>query len=149
MPGLIEVDTDKLLERAYQLFESMVSALQAHIQETKEEQKEETVQLLMAQHISFSKAYKVLQDHMEESVITEKILPDWPAYYGQVYQQTRQTRQGIHALENRRTTDEALRTTIEEQMVLETAKLKKLEREAHQWVQQAIPNLGKVNIIFP
>ena len=39
MPGPIEVDTDKPLERMYQLFESMVSALQAHIQETKEEQK--------------------------------------------------------------------------------------------------------------
>ena len=39
MPGPVEVDTDKLLERAYQLFESMVSTLQAQIQETKEEQK--------------------------------------------------------------------------------------------------------------
>ena len=29
MPGPVEVDTDKPLERAYQLFESMVSALQA------------------------------------------------------------------------------------------------------------------------
>ena len=42
MPGPIEVDTDKPLERVYQLFESMVLKLQAHIQETKEEQKEET-----------------------------------------------------------------------------------------------------------
>ena len=33
--GPIEVDTDKPLERAYQLFESVVSALQAQIQETK------------------------------------------------------------------------------------------------------------------
>ena len=88
MLGPVEVDTNKLLERVYQLFESMVSALQAHIQETKEEQKEETTRLLMAQHTAFSEAYKVLQDHMEESVITEEILRDWPAYYGQVYQQT-------------------------------------------------------------
>ena len=43
IPGTIEVDTDKLLERAYQLFESMVSTIHAHLQETKEEQKEETV----------------------------------------------------------------------------------------------------------
>ena len=84
MPDPIEVDTDKLLERVYQLFESMVSTLQAHIQET-EEQKEETTKLLMAQHTAFSKAYKVLQDHMEESIITEEILRDWPAYYGKVY----------------------------------------------------------------
>ena len=41
MSGPIEVDIDKPLERAYQLFESMVLALQDHIQETKEEQKEE------------------------------------------------------------------------------------------------------------
>ena len=47
MPCPIEADTDKLLERAYQLFESMVLALQAHIQETKEEQKEEIARLLM------------------------------------------------------------------------------------------------------
>ena len=74
MPGLVEVDTDKLLERAYHLFKSMVSALQAHIEKTKEEQKEETVQLLRAQHTAFFEAYKVLQDHMEDSVIIEEIL---------------------------------------------------------------------------
>ena len=31
--------------------------------------------------------------------------------------------------------------------MLETGKLQKLKREAHQWVQQAIPNLEKVDII--
>ena len=86
---------------------------------------------------------------MEESIITEEVLRDQPNHYGQVYQQTRQTRQGIQALESRKTTELALRTTIEEQIVLETAKLQKLEREAHQWVQQALPNLEKVNIICP
>ena len=60
---------------------------------------------------------------MEESVITEEILRDWPAYYRQVYPQTWKTRQGIRALKNRKTTDEALKTTIEEQIVLETTKL--------------------------
>ena len=74
--GPIEIDTDKPLERVYQLFECMVSTLQAHIQETKEEQKEETARLLMAQHTAFSEPYKVLQDHMEESVVTEEILRD-------------------------------------------------------------------------
>ena len=103
----------------------------------------------MAQHTAFTEAYKVLQDHMEEFVITEEILRDWPAYYRKVYQQTRHTRQGIQALESQKTTEEALRTTIEEQIVLEIAKLQRLEREAHQWVQQAIPNLEKVNIICP
>ena len=85
MPGPIEVDIDKSLERAYQLFECMVLTLQAHIQETKEEQKEETARVLMAHHTAFSEAYKVLQDHMEESVVTEEILRDWPNYYRQVY----------------------------------------------------------------
>ena len=51
-------------------------------------------------------------------------------------------------MESRKTTEEALRTTIEEQIVLETTKLQRLEREAHQWVQQAIPNLEKFNIIY-
>ena len=82
MSGPIEIDIDRPLE-------SMVSTLQAHIQETKEEQKEETARLLMAQHTAFFEAYKVLQDHMEEYVVTEKVLRDWPTHYGQVYQQTR------------------------------------------------------------
>ena len=69
--GPIEVDTDKPLEISYQLFESMVLVLQEQIQDTKEEQKEETVCLLMEKHTAFSEAYKVLQDHMEESVSTE------------------------------------------------------------------------------
>ena len=92
MPGPIEVDIEKSPERAYQLFQSMVSALQAHIQETKEEQKEETARILLAQHTTFSEAYKLLQDHMEESVMTEEVLRDWPTHCGKVYQQTRQNR---------------------------------------------------------
>ena len=59
------------------------------MQNTIEEKKEETTQLLMQQHTAFSEAYKVLQDHIEESVITEGVLRDWLAYYGQVFQQTR------------------------------------------------------------
>ena len=64
------------MERAYQLFETMVSTIQAYLQETKEEQKEETTWLLLGQHNSFLEAYKVLQDHMEESVVTEEVLRD-------------------------------------------------------------------------
>ena len=51
-------------------------------------------------------------------------------------------------MESRKTTKEALRTTIEEQIVLETTKLQRLEREAHQWVHQAISNLEKVDIVY-
>ena len=87
IPGSMEADTDKSFEKAYQLFESVVSTLQVHMQNTKEE----TSRLLMQQYTTFSEAYKVLQDHMEEYVITEGVLRDWPTYYGQVFQQTRQT----------------------------------------------------------
>ena len=127
----------------------MVSTIQTHLQETKAEQKEETARLLLAQHTAFSEAYKVLQDHMEESIVTEEVLRDWPTHYGQVYQQTRQTRQGIQALEARKSTEAELRQTVEEQIVMETNKLQKLEREAHQWVQQALPNLEKVDNLCP
>ena len=89
IPGPTKVDTDKPLKKSYQLFESVVSMLQEQMQDTRQEQKEETTRLLMQQHTIFSEAYKVLQDHMEESVITEEVLRDWPAYYGQVYQQNR------------------------------------------------------------
>ena len=43
-------------------------------------------------------------------------------------------------------TETTLRQMIEDQIVLENNKLQKLEREAHQWVQQALPNLEKVEI---
>ena len=76
IPGPTKVDTDKPLEKAYQLFESVVSMLQAQMQDTRDEQKEEIARLLMQQHTTFSEAYKVLQDHMEESVITEEVLQD-------------------------------------------------------------------------
>ena len=39
IPGLLEADTDKSLEKAYQLFESMVSTLQSHLLNMKEDQK--------------------------------------------------------------------------------------------------------------
>ena len=47
IPRPMEADTDKPLEKAYQLFESMVSALHVQMQNTGEEQKEEIARLLM------------------------------------------------------------------------------------------------------
>ena len=41
-----------------------------------------------------------------------------------------------------------MRQTIEEQIVMETTKLQKLEREAHQWVQKALQNIEKVDNIY-
>ena len=88
----------------------------------------------MQQYKAFSEAYKVLQDQLEEFVIIEEVLRDWPTYYGQVFQQTRHTREQIQALERRKGTKEALRNWIEDQIVFEIAKLHKLEKQAHQWV---------------
>ena len=46
VPGTTDTGTDKTMERAYQLFESRVSNLQAQLQAKKEDQKEETFVLL-------------------------------------------------------------------------------------------------------
>ena len=42
-----------------------------------------------------------------------------------------------------------MRSTIQDHIVLETTKLQKLEKQAHQWVQQALPSLDKLDTIFP
>jgi len=42
-----------------------------------------------------------------------------------------------------------MRQTLEEKIVMENSKLQKLEREAHQWVQKALPNLENVDNICP
>ena len=42
-----------------------------------------------------------------------------------------------------------MRNKIQEQIVLEIAKLQKLERQEHQWVQQALPSLDKLDTICP
>ena len=65
----MEFETNKPLEKSYQLFESVVVTLQVHMKNTKEKQKEETSKLIMQQYTTFLEAYKVLQDHMEESII--------------------------------------------------------------------------------
>ena len=45
--------------------------------------------------------------------------------------------------------EEAIRSTIEDQIVLETNKLQNLEQQAHQWLQQEILSLDKLDIIYP
>ena len=47
IPGPMEAETNKPLEKTYQLFESVVATLQVHMKNKKEEQKEETSRLLM------------------------------------------------------------------------------------------------------
>ena len=66
----------------------------------------------------FSEAHKGLQDHLEESIITEEVLHNWHTYYGQVFQQTRQTHEQIQALEKRRGLEETMRSKIQDQIVL-------------------------------
>ena len=56
--------------------------------------------LLRQQYITFSEAHKVLQEHLEESAITEEVLRSWYTHYGQVFQQARETREHIKTLEN-------------------------------------------------
>ena len=53
IPGPMEAETDKQLEKSYRLFESVVVTLQVHIQNTKEDKKEETSRLLMQQYTAF------------------------------------------------------------------------------------------------
>ena len=64
---------------------------------------------------------------MDELFIIEGVLRGSLTYYGQVFQQTRQRRQDTQALEKRKSTKEALRSTIENQIMLETNKLQNLE----------------------
>ena len=64
-------NTNKPLERAYQLFESVMSNLQTQLQTKMEEQEEETCVLLKQQFRTFLEAYKVLQESFEESTTTK------------------------------------------------------------------------------
>ena len=99
--GLAETDTEKTLKRAYRLFKSVVSNLQTQLQKKKEEQAKEMCVLLKHQFTAFSQAYKVLKEHFEESTTTEEVLRNWYTYYGQVFQQIRETREHIKKLENK------------------------------------------------
>ena len=42
-----------------------------------------------------------------------------------------------------------MRRTIQDHIVLETMKLEKLEKQAHQWVNQALPSIDKLDTICP
>ena len=86
------------------------------------------------QYTSFSEAHKVLQEHLEESTIIEEVLHSWYTHYGLVFQQDQETHEQIKTLENLKGLDEAMNSTIQDHIVLETTKLEKLEKQAHQWV---------------
>ena len=42
-----------------------------------------------------------------------------------------------------------MRRTIQDQIILETAKLENLEKQAHQWTTQALPSISTLNNIYP
>ena len=42
-----------------------------------------------------------------------------------------------------------MRIIVQNQIVLETTKLKTLEKKAHQWMNQALPSLDTLDKIFP
>ena len=42
-----------------------------------------------------------------------------------------------------------MRSTVQDQIVLETTKLEKLEEQAHQWMNQALPSLNTLDKICP
>ena len=97
----------------------------------------------------FSEAHKVLKEHFEESTVTEEVVRSWVTYYGQVFHQVRNTRELIKSLQSQWGDIETLNKTIQDQLVLETTKLDKLEKQAHQWISQANPSLDNLNTIFP
>ena len=86
---------------------------------------------------------------MEESAITEEVLRNWYTHYDQVFQWDRETCEHIKTLENQQGLDEAMRSTIQEKIVLETTQLEKLDKQAHQWVNQALPSIDKMDTICP
>ena len=45
--------------------------------------------------------------------------------------------------------EEVVRSTIQDHIVLETMKLEKLEKQDHQWVNQALPSIDKLDTIYP
>ena len=71
---MVETGTNKPLEKAYQLFESVVSNLQMQLHIKRDEQNEETYVLLRQQYTAFLEAHKVLQEHLDESTTTEEVL---------------------------------------------------------------------------
>ena len=73
----------------------------------------------------------------------------WYTYYGQVFQQLRETRENIKTLENQQGLPEEMKSTVQDQIVLETTKLEKLEKQAHQWINHTIPSLDTLDNICP
>ena len=74
---------------------------------------------------------------------------NWYTYYGQVLQQLRETHEHIKTLENQQGLSEAMNNTVQDQIVLESTNLEKLENQPHQWINQTIPSLDTLDNICP
>ena len=105
--------------------------------------------LLRQQFTTFSEEHKVLQEHLEDSTTTEEVLRSWYTNYGQIFQHAQETREHIKTRENQQGLEEAMRSTVQNHIVLETTNLEKLEKQAHQWVNQEIPSVDKLDTICP
>ena len=88
----------------------------------------QTSLLLRNQYTMFLEAHKVLKEHFEESIVIEEFLRNWVTYYGQIFQQLRNTRELIKSLQSQWGDIETLNKTIQDQLVLETTKLDKLKK---------------------
>ena len=69
------------------------------------------------------------------------------SYYGQVFQPVRNTREHIKSLQIQLGDTEAMNKTIQDQLMLETTKLDKLEKQAHQWITQYNTSLDNLDEI--
>ena len=103
-----------------------MSNLETQLHAKKDEQKEETSVLLRSQYTTFSEAYKVLQEHLEEFTTTEEVLHIWYSYYGQAFQQAWDTREHIKTIEIQQGLEVAMRSIVQYQIVLETKKTWKI-----------------------
>ena len=126
-----------------------MSNLQTQLIIKRDKKKEETYVLLRQKYTTFFEAHKVLQDHLEEFVSTKEVLRSWYTHYGQVFQQAWETREHIQNLEKQQGLDDTIIRTIQDQIILETTKLEKLEKNAHQWTTQALLSISTLDNIYP
>ena len=86
---------------------------------------------------------------MEESIVTEEVIRNWFTYYGQVFQHVRDMCVLIKSLHDQQGNIESMEKEIQDQLVLEMENLDKLEKQEHQWIDQARPSLVSLDKIHP
>ena len=80
----------------------------------------------------------MLVQYVVESVVTTKVLQNWYTYNDHVFEEMKNTHELINSLQHHRpVTNEAMDQTIDDQLVLEINKLKKIEKQEHHCISQA------------